>query len=453
MEIIIPSKHIYSKSFDPVVDNNIDRIEVQAKEVVPDNHYDESVYNEETVLNTVTETLESHEYNTFTALNSGGTTIRYGVAVSGLYCVATYHNIPQLLIPKISNNHRIVKINTKENGNVDIKYSISFDVNYYLHSTSYKVNTGEIDYIGGSDSLITQKTNITGFSNNEIEYEQDASDISNNISSTTQDSLLSFSATNSIKLYKGPTAEDYSALQLKAYLYANSVNWVIPNTDYHRIENSVTKNIPFILMPNGKVASVTINNIEYYEITNIKILASINVYSLSDLRDFQSEVSEIEGYSLIRGLHTKTIPQGSIKITIYGDTIGIDLKNEIITVNSGNKVFSFDGNELIQTTNTPSAENKYQSIIDKWKSGKQTATIACPITDYYDKNGNKVIDISTSIKMIFQEGDIVIPYIYTNKGDKPLSYNKDFTPKRFKVIATKITKKQGGTQELTLQEI
>ena len=108
---------------------------------------------------------------------------------------------------------------------------------------------------------------------------------------------------------------------------------------------------------------------------------------------------------------------------------------------------------MIQSTNTPTQESKYQEIIDKWKDGKQTATIACPIVDFYDTNGNKVIDTSVGDKMLFDIGDIVIPYTYTNQGDKPISYNKNFTPKRFKVVGVGISKQQGGAQELTLQAI
>ena len=79
--------------------------------------------------------------------------------------------------------------------------------------------------------------------------------------------------------------------------------------------------------------------------------------------------------------------------------------------------------------------------------------ITCPIADFYDTNGNKVIDTSISGKMLFDIGDIVIPYNYTNQGDKPVAYNKDFTPKQFKVVGTQISMKQGVTQELTLQEV
>lgn len=55
--------------------------------------------------------------------------------------------------------------------------------------------------------------------------------------------------------------------------------------------------------------------------------------------------------------------------------------------------------------------------------------------------------------MFIKEGDIVIPYIYTNNGDSPLSYNKDYTPKQFKVVGTKISDRQGVTIELTLLAI
>ena len=47
MAILIPSKNIYDKQNPKVRDNVIERIEVGAVEVVPDNEYETPVYNQQ----------------------------------------------------------------------------------------------------------------------------------------------------------------------------------------------------------------------------------------------------------------------------------------------------------------------------------------------------------------------------------------------------------------------
>ncbi len=221
----------------------------------------------------------------------------------------------------------------------------------------------------------------------------------------------------------------------------------------------------------------------------------------------------------------------SVDIKIYNN---VDW--QVRSYGNGNKPFVVNENKskLLQTNtkNKNVTQGKYlsESIIDKWKYGKQTATITCAITDYYDEEGNEIISPNINIRIkclqkenpsigfyrltfqeietraldgkeiiiqvnqieeklivskynvetgifnafsffpvikagetyivsnirfpaIFHIGDIVIPYRYTNQGDKPLSYNKDFTPKQFKVVGTKLITNQGVSQELTLQEV
>jgi hypothetical protein len=64
--------------------------------------------------------------------------------------------------------------------------------------------------------------------------------------------------------------------------------------------------------------------------------------------------------------------------------------------------------------------------------------ILCSISDYYDQNGNKVIDTNDTTpnpKMLFEEFDLVIPYIFNAKGkDEPMSVDKQNVAKTFVVV-------------------
>ena len=77
MAIVIPSKHIYDKDNNKIRDNKIDRIEVGAVEVVPNNEYETPVYTKDidfSNIETVENTLKVHK--DVQALNQGGSTIR-----------------------------------------------------------------------------------------------------------------------------------------------------------------------------------------------------------------------------------------------------------------------------------------------------------------------------------------------------------------------------------------
>jgi hypothetical protein len=101
----------------------------------------------------------------------------------------------------------------------------------------------------------------------------------------------------------------------------------------------------------------------------------------------------------------------------------------------------------------PYKDYHLEQIINQYKNGKETVTLTCSINDYYDENGNKVIDTKKSNNMMFKEFDEVIPYTFTSKGtDKPISVTKRGTPKRFIVIGVRPFYNGAVWQELYLLE-
>lgn len=412
MAIVIPSKNIYSINFDPVIDNQIDKVEVETITPSTVYDYDTIVFNKDYTnlglylpdnYDLKADSRQIHQDNT------QGNWYYYAEAISFVNIRPAYTTV-SIKVPKNQSNKLISKIYDKEN----IKYSLVLDEKETVPiSVTVKISSSD-----GHPS------------NSNISYGDFNWD------------------------YNNRETTKISGIKLKDYLsVANTIT--VPSASGTSVQGiSATASKTLANQENLGSTSVAYNaQDDTWDLLNLKILTAVyvvktgeNYYNKSSLPIFRAQTRTLNGTAEIYAAK-------QLSMTIYGDTINLDLQDKTVSIGNGNKVFSFDGNELIQTTNTPTQEGKYQEIIDEWKNGKQTATIACPIADFYDTNGNKVIDTSVSDKMLFGIGDIVIPYTYTNQGDKPISYNKNFTPKQFKVVGTKISKNQGGTQELTLQEV
>lgn len=514
MAIIIPSKHIYSKSFDPVIDNNIDKIEAEEKVPQIINQKNTNVY----TYNGDGSVWLKQEYDNQIAVGIGAViTPQEGGFVAGYItskvAYAGYKEQgffqKEILIPVVGVNRRIERLilgTTDYDGTNNISYSI----NGYINAGTVVSSGWECHFPTKPTSTSFTTPSITKYSTNFVYNKTD---------SNTR--LVKYDIpkkTNTPATYQPPASSNLANKNIVA--------------EVELIDNSNLSTVA--------ASKKVVDGKEYYKL-QLKILTHIKVLHLQG-DPYVSSTWTGEGDAVfdMSGTYEEYIPQ-TISISVNGDTIELNLDDNTITIGDGKSVFSFDSNELIQTKNTPSIESKYQGVVDKWKNGKQTAVITCPIADHYDEDGNlatslyekyrydnpitikkvtKVFDsdgnttyrieeigtekiqtgyrlyyadtsaivysnyqkniwaigVKTNsefadmldgnteftvnlrsapihIPMTFREGNIVIPYTYTNKGDKPLSYNKDFTPKQFKVVGVGISKKQGGTQELTLQEV
>lgn len=93
-------------------------------------------------------------------------------------------------------------------------------------------------------------------------------------------------------------------------------------------------------------------------------------------------------------------------------------------------------------------------IYSIWKNGKETATIRVSVNDYYDTDGNLALSIGDDdLPMLFKNGDMVIPYVATPNGDRPMSSKPDGTPKEFLVTGVTLISDGAIWQELQLQEV
>ncbi|MCM1437795.1 MAG: hypothetical protein NC131_01095 [Roseburia sp.] len=400
MAIVIPSKHIYSKSFDPVIDNNISNVEIEVKK--PQLAIKEDAIAKQTIESDFNEGEIQPSIGDKSHLIAGSDGYRANYDAFAYISLTPIYAQTQIQINKQQTNKIVLSILSDEISKIQIAWGgtiIEGVANGYLQ---YNRNSSQAHYITVIDvpQITTTPTSFT----------ESGYDLANE---------THFEHTYTYEVNDPKAGE----LSVKA-----------------KAENDLSD------VSNIKIVEFS----EYYEL-NLIVLAGLKIVKVGGGTKAPAATGN-NFTSLLSGEYIEYVPS-AVTITINGKVYYLDLQNKNLKIGDGNKVFSFDGNELIQTTNTPPPESRYQQIIDKWKNGKQTAVISCPVADYYDTDGNKVIDTTISGKMLFNIGDVVIPYVYTNKGDKPLSYNKDFTPKQFKVVGTKISKRQGITQELTLQEV
>jgi hypothetical protein len=121
-------------------------------------------------------------------------------------------------------------------------------------------------------------------------------------------------------------------------------------------------------------------------------------------------------------------------------------------------------NELVQTKNlygrssTPTiySEKLLKEVYERYKGGKETATLLCGVDKYYDLESQTIIidpeAESEEIPPLFKKYDIVVPFIKSNNGEIPLSKNADGSAKTFQVLGVNIKYNGVLKQEIVIQE-
>ena len=464
MAILIPSKNIYDKQNPKVRDNVIDRIEVGAVEVVPDNEYETPVFNK-SYISKKSETNETtnssfhgtfDEYNNFTHIISADTKV-----------VKEYTKIPQIIIPKNLTKKTINKIFIGLNANKEpyIRYSL------------LGISTNIIQAITENGFIINQ-----GIGSNSYSYYFNWSATKEfvpkdtEISTTDTAKNLGISADINAKIMTPYTEGSATYFDATAtYNYAETEKNNLVSTIKCSIQNISLDNMVYKSIRTDEAQtdnlwgnstenySVSENN-DYYIINNIKILTKITYYTMigGGTIPFYSENGQVYNYPA--KLFTISYQAKEISLTIYGNTIGIDLTDNTVYINgkTKKKVYSVEGNELMQTSNyyqstdTNAITRAFTETQTDYAKGKETATIRCSIGDYYDyDSGDKVISVDNSTeKMSFKLYDQVIPMVYGADGkDHPTSKNQDGSPKVFQVLGSKIYYDGAVWQELSLQEV
>lgn len=422
MAIVIPSKNIYQKENPKVRDNVIERIEVNAVEVVPDNEYETPVYNQEIIFDSSkSQEQTQNDKNLSYVTMDGGTYDNsnytpYGEAIVYNSITGIYLN-GSIEIAKSNYNKKIVKIFSDEN--LPIKKTAKCIIHNGTCKYIADIQRNPFDFTSITNIELVER-NINNLYTSEI----------------LPDEIISETEANIYQEYKN----------------SMGILTVIDKTAYNKlVYNDVLSNLSNILITETENSFV----FDYIVLCGAYIDGCSSTKFIENLT-YQKTTINLNGDS-------KYYEPSTIELTVYGNTIGIDLQDKTVYINgeTQKKVHSFDGNELMQTTNyikdtgEPAIVKMYGDTQLAYSRGKETATIRCSISDYYDYDTDeKLISVDKSTgKMSFKLYDQVIPMVYTNNGDKPMSLYKDGTPKIFQVLGSKIYYDGAVWQELSLQEI
>lgn len=136
------------------------------------------------------------------------------------------------------------------------------------------------------------------------------------------------------------------------------------------------------------------------------------------------------------------------------------------SITAAKNILKLPSNELVQGDNTYGykadavnavnySDKFVAEVFDRYKNGKETATLLCSVGKYYDIEGNLVVDAEnedSSIAPLLKKYDIVVPYVMTSRGEAPLSTDASGNPKQFQIIGVNISYNGILRQEIVIQE-
>lgn len=340
MAIKIPSKNIYSIQNPKIRDNAIDNITIGYNKVSPLNEFDKLVYNDK--QNTVgSYSSPQQDYNE-TSIALGNYNFIYGIAFVRIE--PRYSEITSR-IPIDMGNSFVKELLTgvDENGNQKINYNI-IGTEYTGTATAEATKKGAT--VGSGDVSISV-----------IHYIQNSNPNDTMLSIPSEDQEFS----QTVDISNNNTSNSTS-VTLKPKYTESTIKTATAN-------------------------KITVDGVEYFEIS-IKYLTGVRITKL--IGKSSNLNTQITSAVPLTGEYTEYYPS-SIEISFKGNTIGISTEDNTMTIGIGTKPLKIDGNELMQ--NTSDIEAKYKKTLEEdYANGKETATVLCTISDYYDYgNGQKVI--------------------------------------------------------------
>lgn len=354
MPILIPSKNIYGEIENEKVRNNvIQRIEVNAFETVPANEYDVPIVNVKVKEEEITQN-SIFQNNIDKYLQSNTNRVNQNSAVISASYVRVdnkYNYYFDIKIPVVQNNKYVssLLLGVDKENNPNIKYSVFGVVKKGTATANFPLTSVSTGYL---------------ISEGEINCQDPTSTIENQLFDFPKEISHTYDKT-----------------------IGNTVTAKTNLTDTSTIAN---------------ITQATLTSDEkYYEIKG-QIMCLIRCLYLDGATSWSGYSGLPEPTTLsMNGEYTSYIPT-QIEITINGNLIGIDLKEKTLYLpnddQTSKKVFSVNGNELIQTTNKDensinAVQKAYLNTYNQYLEGKETAKVRCSISNYYTENDELKVDI------------------------------------------------------------
>lgn len=295
--IKIPSKHIYSINNQKVVDNQVDKIEVQVKMVEPDNQYNISVHNQKVNLTSAYKGNSQQDYE----LDGRVGNQVVDIALAGVQLIPTYVNVTISVPIQMDISHTVNELNLglDKNGNNE--------VGLRLYGTVINGTTSNtLTYSNPNNYFYLDKRNF--------DFNWDKT-VFNQQEERQEDYHLQTTQTNSV-------SHKMSALDT----LTSSITMTLDNKD-NLSTNTTIRRV-------GDTAEV-----------DFTILCGLKVVKLG--AHFEHKSSTKTETVTLTGTYEEYIPT-LCEVTIYGNTIGIKLVDETVTIGNGEHLMSFSGNELMQ---------------------------------------------------------------------------------------------------------
>lgn len=475
MAIIIPSKSTYNRQNPKIMDNAIDGIEIPAVNVVYTKEENTTVYSKKINISGGSFENETREGNFKSEYYLGKNHFAY-VAFTDLK-KATF----TIRIPRNENNKYITYLEwfRKESGEYEINQSVqgikrtgTIEATYSVQRASQNIlTTKSITY--NEKEAILQSFTIP--QNGQYTYDYGGS----NLKVTAE---ISFGENGNLGSSTPKVENDYYEFYLEVYVgykvlkygdsYSlNATQETAEFTTNGTYEEYEPQQVEFSFY--GGTVGIDLKDQVLYINNGVSTPKKTHKFDGNELMQTDNyfvKKTQIGGYSL-----TETSVENEYSVSLsktYEQDIFVDyyqssvLKTIVIPKGKTQNTFICPVepkiNEVYYSTVYNDIEYKYGQTLKEYEKGKETATIRCSIADYYeaDKDGlfptnNKVISIDNSTgRMLFKEYDEVIPMVYGADGkDHPMSYYKDGTPKKFKILGVKPYYNGASWQELYLQEI
>jgi hypothetical protein len=411
MAIIIPSKNIYSIKNSPIIKNEIRKIEYNAANVAVNTEENSAVYNAtisdyNEITNYRAKDMATKRYSRPTGL--GSPTHLYSAAIA----YAKFDNFLKI------DKEIVVNRNVKDN-------------KYILQLNEYEESEDGTSKAPISYAIYGKKT--IGLATAKWQIDLNASDLG------IVESEIS---------YLSPMEESKTAeiITLPSKIVAEYVDE--SSNEKPKIELTFEKSDNVYYLETNK---------SFYRL-RIEIPIGIRTTTLSGYvaQSLTSSPTEIN----LKGFY-ETYEPSRVELSIYGNVISLNLSEEVLSVGESNRKtdFSIGENELLQTDNLYQDENALTKFandtIHQYQNGKETITLLCSISDYFDDTNDVAISITDLSKpMLFSIGDIIEPYKIDEYGaETALIENYDNTSKQFKIIGVKKIFDGACWQELICQEI
>lgn len=370
MPIIIPSKNIYNKKNPKVRNNLLQAIEVNAKKVIDDRQYNIVVYRK--TVDSPTNSVNISDINDREIASHYDTVIGSTTYFYRAISCAEIRNIKvwkgTIQVPVLLVNKYVSKLTLGKEG---INYSLIGNVKKGTITA-----TAKSPEVGMNVSISNEKKSQPTEYNENVTY-----------------FLPNLPLKNEVYYQSGAGSKTSLTSEVTLQEYEEKKN----------IEQIKT------------ATPIKINGIDYLQF-DVSILYSFEkvFYSWSGYHSIGTETYE-STYPLTGNYEEYECSK--IEISLYGNTIGIDLQDESIIYGDPNSpnIISIDGNELLQTENYLGEDTSIYALewfgtttLPEYKNGKETATILCSISDYYDHIGKIAISPESNHN--------IIPFPYINKS-------------------------------------